>query len=308
MKKYDIIIVGAGPGGLTAGIYAGRQGTKTLLLDKGLAGGVGREVPGMENYPGFEIISGLSLAEKMKKQCEKNIEIHENENVTNITKTKDNDYIFQVNSQNNNYLTKSVILATGSSHRHLNVPGEEEYAGRGVSYCATCDGLFFKDKEIIMVGGGNTALQEAIFLDNVGCKVTIIHRRNEFRAEQYLQDKVKEKGINILTNRTVEEIKGDTFVDSVILKNTETGELTDYPTNGVFISVGYNPHISLAKELGVTIDENDHIITDKNQKTSIDYVYSAGDVCGGVKQWVVACGEGAIAATSAYNDLENKSK
>lgn len=305
MEKYDIIIVGAGPGGLTAGIYAGRQGTKTLILDKNLAGGIGREVPEMENYPGFDLVSGLELAEKMKDQCVKNVELHENEGVNIIEKIEDNDYNFKVESDEHSYLTKTVIIATGSSHQQLNIPGEEEFKGRGVSYCATCDGMFFAGKDIAMVGGGNSALQEAVFLSNIGCNVTVIHRREEFRAEQYLQDKLKEKGIKTIMNATVEEIKGDMLVNSITIKDKESGELKDLEVNGVFISVGYKPHTKLAEELGVDLDKNNQIITDKNQKTNIDYVYSAGDVCGGVKQWVVACGEGAIAATSAYKDIEN---
>ncbi|MCC9260776.1 thioredoxin reductase [Methanobrevibacter woesei] len=305
MEKYDIIIVGAGPGGLTAGIYAGRQGTKTLILDKNLAGGIGREVPEMENYPGFDLVSGLELAEKMKNQCVKNVELHENEGVNTIEKIEDNDYNFKVESDEHSYLTKTVIIATGSSHQQLNIPGEEEFKGRGVSYCATCDGMFFAGKDIAMVGGGNSALQEAVFLSNLGCNVTVIHRREEFRAEQYLQDKLKEKGIKTIMNATVEEIKGDMLVNSITIKDKESGELKDLEVNGVFISVGYKPHTKLAEELGVDLDKNNQIITDKNQKTNINYVYSAGDVCGGVKQWVVACGEGAIAATSAYKDIEN---
>lgn len=305
MEKYDIIIVGAGPGGLTAGIYAGRQGTKTLILDKNLAGGIGREVPEMENYPGFDLVSGLELAEKMKNQCVKNVELHENEGVNTIEKIDDNNYNFKVESDEHSYLTKTVIIATGSSHQQLNIPGEEEFKGRGVSYCATCDGMFFTGKDIAMVGGGNSALQEAVFLSNLGCNVTVIHRREEFRAEQYLQDKLKEKGIKTIMNATVEEIKGDMLVSSITIKDKESGELKDLEVDGVFISVGYKPHTKLAEELGVDLDKNNQIITDKNQKTNIDYVYSAGDVCGGVKQWVVACGEGAIAATSAYKDIEN---
>ena len=281
MEKYDIIIVGAGPGGLTAGIYAGRQGTKTLILDKNLAGGIGREVPEMENYPGFDLVSGLELAEKMKDQCVKNVELHENEGVNIIEKIEDNDYNFKVESDEHSYLTKTVIIATGSSHQQLNIPGEEEFKGRGVSYCATCDGMFFAEKDIAMVGGGNSALQEAVFLSNLGCNVTVIHRREEFRAEQYLQDKLKEKGIKTIMNATVEEIKGDMLVNSITIKDKESGELKDLEVNGVFISVGYKPHTKLAEELGVDLDKNNQIITDKNQKTNIDYVYSAGDVCGG---------------------------
>ncbi len=301
MKTYDIIIVGAGPGGLTAGIYAGRQGTSTLILDKNLAGGLGREVPAMENYPGFEMISGLELVEKMKSQCMNLVEIHEMEEVEKITKKEDE---FLIKTRKEEYIGKTVILATGSSHRHLNIPGEEEFLGKGVSYCATCDGLFFKDKEVVIVGGGNTALQEAVFLDNIGCEVTIIHRRNKLRGQQHLQNIIKEKNIKVIYNNTVEEIKGNILVESVILKNTETNEITELKTNGIFISVGYNPHNQLAKQLNIKLNESGEIITDKNQKTNINKIYSCGDISGGLRQWIVACGEGAIAATSAYQDLQ----
>ena len=303
MEQYDIIIIGAGPGGLTAGIYSGRQGTKNLIIDRDLAGGIGREVPEMENYPGFESISGLELIEKMKAQAIKNCDLHEMEEVTEITKT-DDEYRFTVKTTKDNYQSKTIILATGSSHRHLNTKGEEEFKGKGVSYCATCDGFFFAGRDIIMVGGGNSALQEAIYLNNLGANVTLVHRRDEFRAQKHLQDMIKKEGINTILNATVEEIKGDMLVESVILKDTITNELKEIPINGVFISVGYIPHTELATELGVNLDESGHIITDKNQKTNVEYVYAIGDVCVGLKQWVVACGEGAVAATSAFTDIQ----
>ena len=304
MEKYDIVIVGAGPGGLTAGIYAGRQGTKNLILDRGFAGGLGREVPEMENYPGFDNVSGLELTEKMKSQAVKNCELHENEDVLEIIKN-DDEYRFTVKTDKDSYLSKTVILATGSSHRHLNAKGEEEFKGKGVSYCATCDGFFFQGRDIIMVGGGNSALQEALYLNNLGANVTLVHRRDEFRAQKHLQNQVHEEGINIIYNAVVEEIKGAMLVDTVVLKDTKTGELTDLSVSGIFISVGYIPHTELAEQLGVDLDESGHIIIDKEQKTNVDYVYAIGDVCVGLKQWVVACGEGAVAATSAYHDLKD---
>ena len=220
MNQYDIIIIGAGPGGLTAGIYAGRQGTKNLIIDKDLAGGLGREVPKMENYPGFDNISGLELIEKMKAQATKNSELHEMEEVTEIIKT-DDEYRFTVKTNKDTYQSKTIILATGSSHRHLEAKGEEEFKGKGVSYCATCDGFFFTGRDIIMVGGGNSALQEALYLNNLGANVTLIHRRDEFRAQKHLQNMIKEAGINTILNATVEEIKGDMLVESVILKDTK---------------------------------------------------------------------------------------
>ena len=305
MNEYDIIIIGAGPGGLTAGIYAGRLGTRNLIIDRDLAGGLGREVPEMENYPGFDNISGLELIEKMKAQATKNCDLREMEEVTEITKT-DGEYRFTVKTSKDTYQSKAIILATGSSHRHLEAKGEEEFKGKGVSYCATCDGFFFAGRDIIMVGGGNSALQEALYLKNLGANVTVVHRRDEFRAQKHLQNQIKEAEIPTILNATVEEIKGEMLVESVVLKDTKTNELKELPINGIFISVGYIPHTELAKQLDINLDESGHIIIDKKQKTNVDYVYAIGDVCVGLKQWVVACGEGAVAATSAFEDLQNQ--
>ena len=304
MEQYDIIIIGAGPGGLTAGIYAGRQGTKNLIIDRDLAGGLGREVPEMENYPGFDHISGLELIEKMKAQAIKNCDLHEMEDVIQINQNE-GEYRFEVKTDKDTYQSKTIILATGSSHRHLDVKGEEEFKGKGVSYCATCDGFFFAGRDIIMVGGGNSALQEALYLNNLGANVTVVHRRDEFRAQKHLQNQIKEAGINTILNATVEEIKGEMLVESAILKDTKTGELCELPVSGVFISVGYIPHNELAKQLNVKLDESGHIIIDKQQKTNVNYVYAVGDVCIGLKQWIVACGEGAVAATSAFEDMQS---
>ena len=230
MNQYDIIIIGAGPGGLTAGIYAGRQGTRNLILDKDMAGGLGREVPAMENYPGYDMISGLELVEKMKEQAIKNCELKEMECVEEITK-EDGEYRFTVKTSKETYQSKTIILATGSSHRQLGAKGEEEFRGKGVSYCATCDGFFFAGRDIVMVGGGNSALQEALYLKNLGANVTLIHRRDEFKAQKHLQDKIKENEIKTIMNATVEEIKGNMLVESVVLKDTKTGKLSELPTN-----------------------------------------------------------------------------
>ena len=305
MEEYDIIIVGAGPGGLTAGLYAGRQGTKTLILDKSLTGGTGLMVPSMENYPGFDLIAGMSLIAKMKAQCEKNAEIREMEGVETIDRVGGG---FVLTTLKNSYFAKLIILATGTSHRKLGVPGEDHFTGLGVSYCATCDGLLFKDKDILMIGGGNSALQEAIFLDNIGCNVTVVHRRNEFRGEKYLQNKLKEKGIPVIWDSVVEEIKGKQMVESVILSNNKDASIHELEVQGIFIAIGDIPSSDLAKELGVNVNKYNQIITDKTQKTNIDNVYAVGDVTGGVKQWVVACGEGAVAASYAYQDLEQTKK
>ena len=305
MENYDIIIIGAGPAGLTAGLYAGRQNSKALVIDKGLAGGLGSEVPMMENYPGFDLISGMELISKMKPQCEKFSEIRENQIIEDIEKRDDGIYIktkSSIGDDFNEYLTKSVILATGASHRHLNVPGENEFLGRGVAYCATCDGMFFVNRNVLMVGGGNSAAQEALYLKNIGCNVKIVHTRDSLRCEHRLEELLEEKGVEILWNSTIKEIKGDMAVNSVTL--VRDGVEEEYETDAVFVAIGDDPSNDLAKQLGVELDENGYIITDKSQSTNVSGVYAAGDITGGVKQWIVACGEGAVAAISAYQDSE----
>ena len=305
MENFDIIIIGAGPAGLTAGLYAGRQNSKALVIDKGLAGGLGSEVPMMENYPGFDLISGMDLISKMKPQCEKFSEIRENQIIEDIEKRDDGIYIktkSSIGDDFNEYLTKSVILATGASHRHLNVPGENEFLGRGVAYCATCDGMFFVNRNVLMVGGGNSAAQEALYLKNIGCNVKIVHRRDSLRCEHRLEELLQEKGVEILWNSTIKEIKGDMAVNSVTL--VRDGVEEEYETDAVFVAIGDEPSNGLAKKLGVELDENGYIITDKSQSTNVSGVYAAGDITGGVKQWIVACGEGAVAAISAYQDSE----
>jgi thioredoxin reductase (NADPH) len=301
MEKYDIIIIGAGPGGLTAGIYGGRQGTRTLMIDKGPAGGLGLEVPMMENYPGYEIIEGMNLIAKTKKQAIKTTELKEMEEVLSITPEEDN---FLIKTSKDEYLASAVILSTGNKHRKLEVPGEKELLGRGVCYCATCDGPLFVGKKVFVVGGGNTSAQEALFLKNIGCDVSMIHRRDQLRADHYLQDKLKEYGIEVIWDSVVEEIKGEQFVEKILIKNIKTSQITQLEANGIFISIGDIPLNQLAKGLGIDLDSSGHIITDKFQRTNIPRIYAAGDITGGYKQWVVACSEGAVAAMSANDDLQ----
>ena len=310
MENYDIIIIGAGPAGLTAGMYAGRQNSKTLVIDKAMAGGLGLEVPMMQNYPGFDLIAGMELIQKMKAQSENYCEILENTVIDSIEKTDDGFHLKTKNSPllmtsddtgEKEFITKSLIIATGASHRHLNVPGEDEFLGRGVAYCATCDGMFFIGRDVLMVGGGNSAAQEALYLKNLGCNVKLVHRRDELRCEHHLQKALEDNGIEILWNSTIQEIKGDMAVNSVTL--LRDGKEEDYETDAVFVAIGDDPSNDLAKDLGVALDDDGYIITDKNQATNVEHVYSAGDITGGVKQWIVACGEGAVAAISAYNDL-----
>ncbi|HNR25630.1 MAG TPA: thioredoxin-disulfide reductase [Methanobacteriaceae archaeon] len=300
MGVYDLVIVGAGPAGLTAAIYAGRQGMKAIILEMMIGSGSGYMVPAMENYPGFEKISGKNLREIIKKQAEEHVIIKNMEEVKDITVL--NNKNLEIITSKGEYRSRAVIISTGSRHRRLKVPGEIEFIGRGVCYCATCDGPLYKGKDVMMIGGGNAAVQEALYLESMGCKVTIVHRRDELRAEKYLQEKLKEKNIPIIWDSVVEEIKGDAAVDEVVLYNRKEDVHVVVETSGVFIAIGEEPLNEVAKSAGVELDGKGYIKVDKFQRTSIPGLYAAGDITGGIKQWVVACSEGAVAALFAHKD------
>jgi thioredoxin reductase (NADPH) len=297
IMEYDLIIIGAGPAGLTAGIYAGREGLKALIIEKALKGGNANTAPVILNYPGFKSIPGLELLKKIGEQSEKYIEIKENEELQDIQKFEDR---FRIKTNKSEYLTKAIIFCSGTTYRKLGVKGEEEYIGKGISYCSICDGMLFKDRDVIVVGGGNSAAEHALHLNDIGVNVKIIHRRDELRAQKYLQEKIQASGIPIIWNTIITEIKGDLFLKSVMIHNNETNADDELEVSGIFISVGEEPNSRIANDLGVLIDSNRYIITDKEQKTNINGIYAAGDVTGGVNQLVVACGEGAAAAVNAY--------
>ncbi|BDZ67553.1 thioredoxin-disulfide reductase [Methanobacterium ferruginis] len=301
MEKYDLIIIGGGPAGLTAGIYAGRQGMKSMILEMMTGAGSGYMVPSMENYPGFDMISGKDLLKKMRDQAEKHVPMRNMEEVKKIV--KNGSASISITTSKGEYNAKAIIISTGSRHRRLKVPGEIDFIGRGVCYCATCDGPLYQDKNVIVVGGGNAAVQEAIYLESLGCHVTIIHRRDQLRAEKYLQEKLKEKKIPVIWNSVVEEIKGDMMVKTVLLYNRKTDEKTDLSVDGIFIAVGEEPLSKVAQDTGVEVDKAGYIVTDKYQRTNISEIYAAGDITGGIKQWVVACAEGAVASLSAFEDV-----
>lgn len=302
MDEYDVIIIGSGPAGLTAGIYSGRQGLKTLILDKAVTGGAGLMVPNMENYPGFEIVSGKQLIEYTKKQTMKYAQINELEEVTGVEIKGENEII--VTSQKNEYNAKKVILCTGTTHRKLGAKGEEEFLGKGVFYCAVCDGPLFVGKRILVVGGGNTAAQGALFLDTIGSYVAVVHRRDELRAEKYLKEKLDAQDIPIIWDTVVDEIKGDMLLNKVVLHHLKQDVKKEYDIDGIYIAIGESPNSDIAKSLGVETNKAGYVITDKNQKTNIEGIYAAGDISVGFNQWVIASGEGAVAALSAYDDLQ----
>jgi thioredoxin reductase (NADPH) len=301
-KAYDLIVVGAGPAGLTAGIFGARSGLKSLVIDKGICGGLSNEAMVVDNFPGFKSISGMELVEKMKEQTAQYAEIKELEEVKTIEPSGKEEKMM-LSTENGSYLTSAVLLSTGTEKRRLGVKGEKEFLGKGVSYCATCDGFFFKNKSVLVVGGGDSAARGALYLKNLGCEVKLIHRRDKLRAEQYLQHSLEKSGVSILWNSVVREIKGDNVVRRVVRYDTVRDSEDELAVDGVFVYIGEEPANVLATHLGVKLDKNGYIITNKSQRTNIARVYAAGDITGGVKQIVVACAEGAIAATSAYEDL-----
>jgi thioredoxin reductase (NADPH) len=252
---------------MTAGIFGTRSGLKTLVIEKGISGGLSNEAMEIENYPGFKKIGGMELAERLKEQTAEYAEIKELEGVDKI-ELSENEKEMRVFTEKGSYLTSAVVLCTGTKKRKLGVKGENEFLGRGVSYCASCDGFFFKDKSVIVVGGGNSAVRGALYLKNVGCAVTLIHRRDKLRAEQYLQKKLEKAGVHILWNSVVKEIKGDKAVGSVVRYDKEREIEDELAVDGVFVYVGEEPLNALAAQMDVTLDKDGYIITDKSQRTN----------------------------------------
>lgn len=289
----ELAIIGAGSAGYAAGIYAGRAGIDAVIFDSGMGGGLATESPEIENYPGFKKINGIDLMEKMKDHAKEYAKFKFYEEVKEIKKEGDR---FKIVTSKGEYEAGAVIICTGTTHKKLDAKGEKELSGRGVSYCATCDGFFFKDKDVVVIGGGNSAVIEAIYLKQVGCNVSIVHRRDRLRAEKSLEVKAVDMGINIVWDSVVEEIVGKEKVEGVKLKNVKTGKTKVMPVDGVFISIGEVPQSEIAVNAGVETDEHGYIKTDEMQRTNIKGIYAAGDITGGVRQIITACSEGAKAA------------
>jgi thioredoxin reductase (NADPH) len=300
MDNLELVIIGAGPAGLAAGIYAARSGLKTLIVEEKIAGGTTADAPSIENYPGFQSISGLELAQKMTDHARNaGVVIHEFENVTNLD-LKDETKL--VKTGKTTYETKTVIVASGSHYRQLGVPGEEQFRGRGVSYCGLCDGPLFKGKRVLVVGGGNSALITTLYLAGIASEVKLAHRRDAFRAEEALVKALKEKqNIETLLNTEVKEIQGEKLVSKAVLFNNKTQETKDLLVDGIFVQVGEDPNSQLANNAGVAVDEYGYVVVDMLQRTNIAGVYAAGDVTNHpVKQVGTAVGQGITAATEAY--------
>lgn len=303
MEDWDLIIIGAGPAGLTAGIYAGRSRLVTLILEEKMPGGEASVTPLVENYPGFETISGLELIEKMTGHCKKfGAQINELEKAMSLDITGEKKL---VKTNANTYSAPAVIIATGTHNRQLNVPGEEKFQGRGVSYCALCDGAFFKDKKVVVVGGGNSAATSALYLSNIAAKVKLVHRRNQLRAELTVVENLKRQNVEFLWNSVVKEVKGNNVVENVILQNNKTGEEREVEVDGVFVQIGEVPNTQLVKEAGVEVDKGGYILVDARQRTNVPGVFAAGDVTNGsVKQIGTAVGQAIVAATEAFGYIK----
>jgi len=295
----DLVVVGGGPAGLTAGIYAERAGLKTSVIERGALGGQIATTAVVENYPGFQQVGGKTLVDIMVSHALQYVQIFQGEEVIDIHPGDP----LEVVTSRRRFRTRAILLATGASNRKLGVPGEMQFAGRGVSYCATCDGPLFKNKKVIMVGGGNGAVTETLHLHHLGIPVTLVHRRDALRAQEYLVKNIHDNDIPILWNTEIKEIRGKERVEEVLLVNTQTGETQTYKTDGIFVAIGYEPSVELAQKLGVELTEDGFIKHDEFHRTNVPGIYCAGDVEGGYKQIVTATGLGSAAAMTIFEDL-----
>ncbi|MGX5609234.1 thioredoxin-disulfide reductase [Bacillus cereus] len=302
---YDVIIIGAGPAGLTAAIYAARANLKTLMIERGVPGGQMVNTEEIENFPGFESILGPELSTKMFSHSQKFGAEYTYGDVRGIS--IDGDYKI-VETSKQNYKTKTIIIATGTEHKKLGVPGEKELSGRGVSYCAVCDGAFFKERELVVIGGGDSAVEEALYLTRFASKVTVIHRRDQFRAQPILQERLlNNPKVEIIWNHTVDEILGDKVVEKLSIRDVNTGERKEFKANGTFIYIGMLPLTEAFKNLPISNEEG-FIITNENLETSIPGIFAAGDCREKMlRQVVTATADGSIAAQSAQHYIESLS-
>jgi thioredoxin reductase (NADPH) len=297
----DLVIVGGGPAGLTAGIYAARSGLQAVVVERGALGGQVATTPVVENYPGLNQVGGKALVDIMVNHALEYVKIFPGEAVMDI---KPGDPM-EVTTSRRRFITKVVLLATGATHRHLNVPGESRLSGRGVSYCSTCDGPLFKGKKVIIVGGGNSAVTEVLNLHHIGVDVTLVHRRNTLRAQEHLVKNVFANDIPVLFDTEVKEIRGEAKVQEVVLYNNLTEETSTMAVDGVFVAIGYDPAVELAKKIGIELTPDGFIKRDERHRTNIPGIYTAGDVEGGYKQIVTAAGQGSEAALCIFEDLMN---
>lgn len=300
---YDVIIVGAGPAGMTAAVYASRANLDTLLIERGVPGGQMADTEEVENYPGFDHILGAELANKMFEHAKKFGAQYAYGDVKSV---EDHGHYKTVYAGDKTYHTKALIITAGAQYKKLGIPGEEELTGRGVSYCAVCDGAFFKDQELIVIGGGDSAVEEGMYLTRFASKVTVVHRRDELRAQKILQERAfnneKMEFIWDTVAEKINEVNGK--VGSVTLKNVKTGETYDHKISGVFVYIGMDPLSEPFKSLGI-VNEEGYIPTNENMETKIPGIFAAGDIrVKELRQIVTATGDGSIAAEAAQKYIE----
>ncbi|MDN6291963.1 MAG: thioredoxin-disulfide reductase [Tetragenococcus halophilus] len=309
-KKYDVVIIGAGPAGMTAALYASRANLSVMLLDRGIYGGQMNNTAEIENYPGFKSILGPDLSQDMYDSA---IQFGADFGYGTVKSVTDHGDYKTIETDADNYETKAIIIGTGSNYRDLGVPGEEEYRGRGVSNCAVCDGAFFRNQHVVVIGGGDSAVEEGEYLTRLVDKVTIIHRRDELRAQQIIQDRAfKNDKIDFIWDSNVQEITGDgNKVTGVKGVNNKTGEPFTADAGGIFIYVGIEPMSEPFRSLNIT-DENGWFVTNENMETTIPGIFAIGDIRKKeLRQVVTATNDGGIAGQKAYQyitELEAKTE
>ena len=299
---YDVVIIGAGPAGMTAAVYASRAELKTVLLERGVPGGQMANTEEVENFPGFTMITGPELSSKMFEHAQKFGAEYKFGDIKSVELDGD---IKILKTSSEDIYTKSVVIATGAEYKTIGVPGEDLLRGRGLSYCAVCDGAFFKERELYVIGGGDSAVEEGVFLTKYASKVTIVHRRDELRAQKILQDRAfKNDKIDFIWDTELQSINGDSRVESITLKDKKTGEEYTKDADGVFIYIGMLPLTSPFKDLGI-LNENGYIETNEEMETKIPGIFAAGDVREkSLRQIVTATGDGSLAAQNAQHYLE----
>lgn len=303
-KIYDLIIIGAGPAGMTAAVYASRANLSTLMLERGIPGGQMANTEEVENYPGFDSILGPELSSKMFEHAKKFGAEYAYGDVSTVIDGKE---YKTIKAGSKEYKTRAIIITTGAEYKKMGIPGESELGGRGVSYCAVCDGAFFRNKNLIVIGGGDSAVEEGIYLTRFAEKVTIVHRRDKLRAQKIIQDRAfANEKIDFMWNSTVEEVNDkDGKVGSVSVKNTIDGTMSEVQADGVFIYIGMNPLTAPFKELGI-LNEAGYIPTNDKMETSVPGIYAAGDVRDKtLRQIVTATGDGSIAAQAVQEYIEH---